>query len=261
MSKRIDITLLAHNHSDLTLRCLNRLRENTYHPYRLIFVDNDSRPIEYNQVFVEINRNFPNHIIKRLSENKFYAAGVNEGLKLSMKAGYSKYIVTLSNDVFVTENWLTKMISIMENNQAIGVLSPLTDNISRCCANAAKMTKSLGLLKPGEALRMVNYGKERFYFTPGNVPLFCGMIRRRVIEKIGYLDERFFILGNDDDYADRTRLAGFKTCIALNVFVNHIHGATKHEVFPQPGRARIKARHKELLRRKKESRRRTGSLA
>lgn len=260
---RIDVTLLAYNHSELTLKCLYRLDKYTRHRYRLIFVDNGSDWNHFETVRKTIVNMYPekDYIIHRLSENKFYAQGTNYCIKLSMKSGYSKYIVTLSNDVFVTDRWLIKMISIMENNPLIGTLSPLTDNISRCCANADKMNSGFQLIPKGSRLSDINNLPERYFFARGNLPLFCGMIRRKVITKIGLLDERFFIMGNDDDYADRVRLAGFHTGIALNVFVNHVHGITKHEVFPQPGRSEIKKKHRDLLYQKRQYRRDTGSLA
>ena len=88
------------------------------------------------------------------------------------------------------------------------------------------------------------------------------MVRQGVIEKAGMLDERFFILGNDDDYCDRVRLAGYKTAVSLNCFVYHRHGATKNDVFPpgSPERMSIKRDHQALLVEKRRNRAMTGAL-
>jgi len=54
------------------------------------------------------------------------------------------------------------------------------------------------------------------------VTLMCTLISRKVIEKIGGLDERF-TPGNfeDDDFCLRSQIAGFKTYICEDVFVHH----------------------------------------
>ena len=56
---------------------------------------------------------------------------------------------------------------------------------------------------------------------------YCLLMRREVIDSIGFLDESFGI-GNfeDDDYCLRARQAGFKTVIARDAFVHHVGGAT-----------------------------------
>ena len=105
---------------------------------------------------------------------------------------------------------------------------------------------------------MINKLPAKILACNGNIPLFCGMFRREMLEDVGYLYEEFFILANDDDYNDRVRLAGWKTAAALNVFVNHIHGATKKEIFPQPERSEIKKRHRALLTERRAYRERTG---
>ena len=92
--------------------------------------------------------------------------------------------------------------------------------------------------------------------------MFCAVVRSEVAEKIGLLDERFFILGNDNDYCDRTRLAGFKVGVCLNCFVYHEHGATKNAIFKRgsPERIAIKRDHQALLKEKRLLRAKTGEL-
>lgn len=251
----VDVTLLQHNHFELTLKCLDHLKEFTNHPYRLIFVDNASSPSDFKQARRKIMNEFPeDSMILRNPTNLFYAGGTNVGLKHS----FMNYAVTLSNDVFVTENWLTKLVSIMEKNPKIGLLSPLTDNISRTCTNAAWVMERWKILDGKNNFFRINYLPERFLECQGNVPMFCAMIRKEVLQDVGHLFEEFFILGNDDDYNDRVRTAGWKTCSALNVFVEHIHGATKHELFSKPERSKIRIRHKALLAKRKIYRQVTG---
>jgi len=256
---RVNVTVLAFDHPEMTIKCLDHLRTNTYFPYVLTFIDNGSERANYSAVANHIKVHWKEAIIIRNSANLFYAAGTNVGLRAAMDLPLKPdLVVTLSNDVFVSSGWLKKMVESMARNPKIGVLSPLTDNISRTCVNAEWVIKRWKILRNGEPMDAINKLPARVLSCNGNVPLFCGMIRREVLEDVGFLHERFFILGNDDDYNDRVRTAGWRTAAALNVFVNHIHGATKHEVFPQPARSRIRQQHRKFLEQRKAYRKRTG---
>jgi len=214
----------------------------------VIWIDNGSDTETWVRIREKLDH-YDDLVWVRNEANEFYAKGTNQGLRLSD----TEYTVCLSNDVFLTEGWLGKMVHIMDQCRDIGILSPLTDNISGG-ANVKRYYRRH--LLPNQTFLSINGNVSRFKDVSGNVALFCGMIRRSVIEKVGYLDETFFICGNDDDYNDRVRLAGFRTGVALNVYVGHIHSVTKNEVFPD--RAEIKERHRTILKEKRQYRLRTG---
>jgi len=254
---KIVVTVLACDRPEMTIKCLDHLRTNTHFPYTLIFVDNGSDRANYSAVANHIKVHWGEAIIIRNPANLFYAAGTNVALRAAFDLPVPHdLVVALSNDVFVSSGWLKKMVELMARNPKIGVLSPLTDNISRTCVNAEWVIKRWKILRNGEPMDAINNLPARILSCNGNVPLFCGMIRREVLEDVGFLHEEFFILGNDDDYNDRVRMAGWRTAAALNVFVNHIHGATKHEIFPD--RSEIRKNHRTLLTERKAYRKRTG---
>ena len=246
---RVTVCLLTHNQLRMSLKCVDRLVKNTDHPHQVIWIDNGSDPDTWEKIHGVLGDYYEDLICIRNKENRFYAEGTNQGLKRSQ----SEFTVCLSNDVYVSPGWLTKMVKIMDRYPDVGVLSPLTDRISGG-ANVKRYFREH--LLPGMSFDAINKMKSGYRDVPGNVALFCGMIRRSVIEKVGYLDETFFICGNDDDYNDRVRLAGFRTGVVLNVFVGHYHSTTKNMVFPD--RAEIKARHRTILKNKRQHRLRTG---
>lgn len=68
--------------------------------------------------------------------------------------------------------------------------------------------------------------------TQHMVPFFCCMIKRDVIQKVGYLSEAYGIgLGDDDDYCRRVRQAGFKIQLALDSYVFHKQRTTFKELY------------------------------
>lgn len=254
--ERVDIIFLTHNGLEMSVKCLDALKGNTHHPFRLIWIDNGSEHLHYDGIRKKVEE-FDN-IIHKFEVNRFYARAINQGIILSD----ARYVVTLSNDVFVTNGWLTKLFSVMENNPNIGLLSPLTDNIGLPVCRADYAVQKWGLDVRGSYSTDINKLPERCVTTQEDISMFCSMIRKEAIEKIGLLDERFFILANDNDYCDRIRLAGFDTAVCLNCFVFHKHSVTKDSIFPPGSIARmaIKKDHQALLAEKRRRRAMTGFL-
>src|SRR5207247_2462243 len=52
--------------------------------------------------------------------------------------------------------------------------------------------------------------------------MYCVGIRRQVLEKVGYLNERFDVgMFEDDDFAKRVRKAWYRVVCAEDVFIHH----------------------------------------
>jgi len=254
--EKVDIIFLTHNYPDMSLECLDALKRNTHHPFRLIWIDNGSEMVHYQEIKEKVSEF--NHIIHRFNANRFYARAINQGIVMSN----AKYIVTLSNDVLVTDGWLRKLLLTMENNPKVGLLSPLTDRIGSPVCKANFAVQKWRLPVNGNYCTQINRLPERYGNTSSSISMFCAVVRSEVVEKIGLLDERFFILGNDDDYSDRVRLAGFKTAVCLNCFVFHKHNVTKDSIFKPRSieRMAIKRDHQALLVEKRCERQMTGRL-
>lgn len=254
--EKVDIIFLTHNQSEMSLKCLDDLGKNTHHPFRLIWIDNGSDRFHHERIREKVEEF--NHTAYKFEVNRFYARAINQGLILSN----ARYVVTFSNDVFVTNGWLTKLFLTMENNPNVGLLSPLTDNIGLPVCRADYAIQKWRLDVRGSFSTDINKLPERCVTTQDDISMFCSMIRKEVIERIGLLDERFFILANDNDYCDRIRLADFDTAVCLNCFVYHKHSITKDLIFPPGSIARmaIKRDHQALLREKRLMREKTGRL-
>jgi len=118
VSEKVDIVFLTHNMSEMSLESLDALGKNTHHPFRLIWIDNGSDRFHHERIREKVEEF--NHIAHKFDTNRFYARAINQGLILSD----ARYVVTFSNDVFVTSGWLTKLFSVMENNPNIGSCLP-----------------------------------------------------------------------------------------------------------------------------------------
>ncbi|NOX19354.1 MAG: glycosyltransferase family 2 protein [Chlorobi bacterium] len=112
------------------------------------------------------------------------------------------------------------MIARAESDKSIGVVGPISNKVSGVQIVKETNYESIDEMREfAEKISRENKGK---FFEFPRVAFLCALIKREVIEKIGGLDERFSP-GNyeDDDYCLRAQLAGFKTVVALDVFVHH----------------------------------------
>lgn len=228
---KIDIILLTFQHSELTEKCIRSIKENTKIGYRIIWVDNGSFQFHYMhtlQLLTDLEIDF---LPIRLRENRGFAGGINEG----MRSVESEYFVIMNNDVEVTPFWLEPMLDPMIEYKNVGVVGPVTNNIG----SVQKKEKEVS-------------GK--FYPVKSNISYFCTAFRKELIEKVWLLDENFFNGGEDDDYNDRVRNAGYLVGFTTKSFVYHHHRATRHDPALFPLWKENDRRNREYLKKKREGR-------
>jgi tetratricopeptide (TPR) repeat protein len=120
----------------------------------------------------------------------------------------------------LTSGWLIRMIEVAESDSKIGLVGPISNEVSGLQIEKEANYKSIEEMHIyTETIR--NKNKSEIFHFP-RIAFLCTLIKREVIDKIGGLDERFSP-GNyeDDDYCLRAQLAGFKTVIAKDVFIHH----------------------------------------
>ena len=173
------------------------------------------------------------------SSNLGYAKGCNQGLKIAQ----GNYILLLNPDTEITENSLKKMRDFMEKNPEAGALGPqLLDfegqiqpscrrfpdyklllwelsGLSRLCPKS----KIYGAWKMGD----FDFKSTREVEQPMGSAL---LIRKKVIDQIGFMDESFFLFYNDVDFCYRIKQAGWKIYFYPEAKIFHSKGASTGQV-------------------------------
>jgi len=219
MENHIDVIIPTYMNDNLTIRCLQSVIKYTKITYKIIWIDDGSSIESYNKVFEFLKNSQIEFQPHRFSENKGPATAINQGLKMAQ----SKYIALLNNDVVVTQGWLGKLIMALESSGTIGLVGTVADHTSSVC----NYEKVLGPIKiEGKPEDYFNNHPFEIRIVGTNISYHCVAIKKEVIEKIGYLDDRFYAGGEDDDYNDRIRLARYHVAVCINCFVFHDHHAT-----------------------------------
>lgn len=229
-----DLTLifLNYNTPDWIAKALQSLKKQYLDQTKLkadvVVVDNASTD---NSVAL-ISQKFPWVTVIKAAENKGFAAGNN----LALKRVKSRYAMLLNSDVeFSPHSNLDELVFYMDARPEIGVCSP-------------KVLLSNGKLDPASHRGEPTIWASLTYFSGleklfPHSPLFaqyhqtykdldqihlvdaCSgaamMVRTSAMEKVGYLDERFFMYAEDLDWCRRFRDHGFQVVYHPEVIVIH----------------------------------------
>ena len=169
-------------------------------------------------------RNF--QIIK--NQNTGFAHGNNLGIKKSS----GKYILLLNPDTKVQPDTFKTMIEFMESRSDVGIagckiIKPdgtLDLACRRRFPNPANSFKTL-FLKDRTDYNYTKIDENQSMKVDSVVGAFL-FIRRSVIDKIGLLDESFFMYGEDLDWCWRCKESGFKVWYYPKAFIIHFKGAS-----------------------------------
>jgi GT2 family glycosyltransferase len=160
-------------------------------------------------------------VLIRNGENLGYSAGNNVGIRCAMMKN-AGCIWLLNNDTVVDHNALKELVYRMQSDDSLG----LSGAVIYLAGKPSKIQAYGG----GKILPFL--GVDRSLHSPGKLNFVSGtslFIRRKVLEQIGLLDERFFFYWEDADFSRRALNQGWKLGVASNAVVYHSVSASVGE--------------------------------
>jgi len=233
--KPLDVSIIIGNYNTekLLKRTLSSVYQNTKNVnFEIIVIDDGSvdKSVEM------VKKNFPKIKIRKNTKNLGYSKTYNIGTKLSK----SRYTLHLNSDVFFTkDSSLDLIIKFMDENPNIGIsgckIIKHDGSLDLPCRHSLPTLtnvffQTLGLYKIFPNIKSANYymtylPDDRIVKVGGIIGAFM-LIRKKLINEIGYLDERFFIYCEDTDYCYRAIKAGWDVYYFPKIKVKHMHGGT-----------------------------------
>ncbi|MDI6807406.1 MAG: glycosyltransferase family 2 protein [Candidatus Eisenbacteria bacterium] len=188
-----------------TLECLESLRQSNYPRLQVILVDNGSTDGTPDAA----RESYPETIVIKNNENLLFSKGVNIGLSCGCEMG-GDYFFLINSDATVHTDCVPNLVDSLEREHDTGLSGPKifyagTRTIWSAGGRVrlwAGMTSHIGIRQADSQ----KYSRKAFvdYLTA------CAlMIRREVIGKVGMLDDRYSIYGEDADFSLRAREAGY----------------------------------------------------
>ncbi len=222
MQKTIDISIiiLNYNTKDLLLACLASIgkSQTSRDKWEVIVVDNASTDGSI-KVISNLKTQMSNLKIIQNDHNLGFAAGNNVGIRQAK----GKYILLLNSDTEVSPRAIADTKTFLDAHPDAGgatckVLLPDSSMDPACHRGFptpwAALTYMIGLEKLFPRFQLFSQYHQGYkgVSTPHEIDSPSGaffMIRREVIERIGLLDEDYFMYGEDLDWAYRMKQAGF----------------------------------------------------
>lgn len=240
--KRVGVCIVTLRAKDNLLTCLKSVYENSSRlNLEIVVVDNNSQ----DGTLEDLNKEFPFVKVIANSKNVGYSRAVNQGMKIIQ----SEYLMLLNPDTFIEKNAVEVLVKFMDLHPDAGICSPKVLNQDGSFQYQCRR----GEARPGEVF-FYFLGFDRLF--PNN-PRFngyllrhldndvinevkavsgsCMVIRRAVIEQIGYLDELYFAYQEDTDYCFRARHAGWKIYYVPMATTTHLGGRGGSSVNPYFG--------------------------
>jgi GT2 family glycosyltransferase len=198
--------------------------------FEIIVVDNNSNDGTAEMLRQEYPRV---HFIQN-ARNEGYTLPMNQALR----AAHGKYLIQLNPDTIVHPGAFQRLFCFMEATPEAGICTPKVLNRDgtlqkQCRRGAARpwdaFTYFTGLAKrypknPRFAGYLMTYLDENELNEVHAVSGSCMVIRREVIEQIGYLDELFFAYQEDADFCFRARQAGWRIFYVPDAAITHYGG-------------------------------------
>lgn len=232
----LSIIILSYNTRELLINCLESLYQSGYPSSEIIVVDNGSTDGSVEEVekrYKQSLRPYGLEDIKilRSRQNLGFAKGNNVGIKQAR----GRFILLLNSDTVVEKNTILEMLKFMEKNPKVGaatckVVFP-DGTLDPACHRGfptpwASLTYFLGLERLFPKSRL--FGQYHLGFLPMDkiheIDSPTGafyLVRREVIEKVGMLDEEYFMYAEDLDWSYRIKEAGWKVIYYPDVKITH----------------------------------------
>jgi N-acetylglucosaminyl-diphospho-decaprenol L-rhamnosyltransferase len=175
----------------------------------------------------------------RSPRNGGFAFGNNQALRRARGAT----ILLLNPDTLMPRSGIGRLLERLQAYPEAGIVGPKllrpSGSMHLACrrsfptpATAFYRFSGLARLFP----RSPRFGRYNLTFADPDMPMevdsVCGaclLVRRQVVQRIGLLDERFFMYGEDLDWCLRARQAGWTVRYEPAVVVQHQHGAASRQ--------------------------------
>lgn len=207
---------------EAVLGCLGSLARSS-HPTTAVVVDNGSR----DGTAEAVRARFPDAVVVTLPENVGFAAGTNRGIERALALG-ADAVLLLNNDARLDGAAIDALVGALVSDSSVGLAAPRVhdelpaDRIWYAGGDFSRATARVRHFRRKER----DDGRADPGRRVGFAPLTAALLSRAAIERVGLLDERFFLYYEDVDLALRLAAAGLALAYVPEARAWHADGLT-----------------------------------
>lgn len=204
--KKVAVILVNYNGAMYNEECIDSLLNSDYENFEIIVVDNASSDNSLNI----LQNKYRNSIkIIKSEENIGFSGANNLGIDLAKEIGCN-YILLLNNDTVIKKDSIKEMMRL-SNQYPNDAISPKINyfnkkNVIWSAGGGINWSKGLTFHYGMNEYDNNNFNNERVIeFATG----CCLLLPLSIIEKVGYLEDQYFLYYEDTDYCTRIIKNGF----------------------------------------------------
>jgi len=217
-SPKISVIIVNYNGKKLLENCLESLFKTDYNNFEVILVDNNST--DGSMEFV--TKNYPKIIVIKLDSNKGFAEPNNIGAKIAK----GEYLLFLNNDTVTTTNFISEMVKVLEKDEKIAICQSLLLKPDGNIDSSGDFIDKMGIVYNSKT--KTDEIKEISSARGASM-----LMRKKIFDKLGGFDEKFFFSFEDVDLGWRSWILGYKVVIVPNSIVYHSAGKTSSNFKPE----------------------------
>jgi GT2 family glycosyltransferase len=190
--------------------------------------------------------------IIRSEKNLGFAGGQNLGIKFALDNG-ADYVVVLNDDVILDKDLIVELLKTFETNKDCGMVSPKIyfakgyefhkdryqqNELGKVIWYAGGKIDWQNVIASHRGVDEVDKGQYEKVAETDFASGCCEMIKRKVLEKIGLFDERYFLYYEDNDLSQRAKAYNFKILYQPKAIMWHLNagstggsGSTLHDYY------------------------------
>ncbi len=236
--RNVFVSIINFNGRDNTFRCLDSLKKINASNFRIniVVIDNGSKEK------LDLSENYLHNISLKVIINKKnlgFTGGHNVGINYALSKN-ADYVLVLNNDVVVDPNLIMELLKVLDKNEKYAIASPKIyfapgfeyhkdrykeEDKGRVFWYAGGIMDYRNVIARHRGVDEVDNGQyqkvEETDFATGA----CFLIRKEVLERVGFFDDKYFLYYEDSDLSQRIRRAGYKIIYAPYAVLWHSNAA------------------------------------
>lgn len=226
----LSIAINSYKNPELLKLCLESIKKNVKSiQYEIIVADSATKE----DTEIMMREEYP--------EVKFFPFRKNVGFQALLKKGIEEsladFILALNSDILVTENSIEPLLEFIKNNPSAGIAAPKLLNFNGTLQYSCfRFYRPLTIIYRRTFLKSFSFAKKHLYWflmedydhkKPKEVDWVMGsamIISKKAVEKVGFMDPRFFMYMEDVDWCRRFWENGYKVVYYPYSQMHHYHG-------------------------------------
>jgi GT2 family glycosyltransferase len=223
---KVFIVVLNWNQPDLTIECLESVYKLHVKNYelRVIVVDNGSSDDSVQKLNTKKANAQWNVVVLETGDNLGFAGGNNVGIQHALNNN-ADYVVLLNNDTVVSGNLIDGLLRTYKENPKAGAVSPKIyfakgyefhknkygrDDLGKVIWYAGGKMDWNNVYGSNVGVDEVDTGQFEKTKETDFATGCCVMFPKSVLEKVGLLDEKYYLYMEDADLCERIKKSGYK---------------------------------------------------